>query len=713
MHMPPLARFSFILFAAVLGISAVVRADGPEASPEKEAELLAVLRSDAPGGEKAIACKLLAIHGSSAAVPDLARLLPDAQLASWARIALEVIPGSAADEALRKATDSLSGKLLVGTINSIGFRRDANAVESLVSRLQDEDPEVASAAAVALGRIGNSAAEKALRKALADAPPKVRSAVAEGCVLCAERRISEDRTDDAARLYDEVRKADVPRQRILEATRGAILVRKEKGISLLIEQIRSPDKGLFQIALSTAREFPGREIDQTLATEMARATPERAALLIEAMADRKETVVLAAVLKASGTGPKAVRLAAIGAVGRVGDITCLPSLLATALDEDEDLAQAAVTALAVLPDAKVDAEIVTRLNKATGEMYLLLVEVVGQRRIQAVEALLKAVAHSDKAVRGAALIALGETVPPERLSVLITQVVAPKFADDAPVALQALRTASIRMPDRERCASELAMAFARSSSVATKSTLLEVLGAVGGAKSLETIVIAAKSADPKLLDTSTRLLGEWTSADAAPALLDLAKTAAGEKFQVRALSGYIRIANKFVMPEGERTEMCKIALEAAKQPADQKKVLDVLKKYPNLDNLKLAAKVTEVPEVKDEATQVALFIGQKVGGKSPEARAILSKIGMSKVKLEIIKAEYGAGGTQKDVTELIQKQATDLPLINLPAAGYNASFGGDPAPGTVKQLKVQYKMNGKPGEASFAEDALIILPMPK
>jgi hypothetical protein len=53
-----------------------------------------------------------------------------------------------------------------------------------------------------------------------------------------------------------------------------------------------------------------------------------------------------------------------------------------------------------------------------------------------------------------------------------------------------------------------------------------------------------------------------------------------------------------------------------------------------------------------------------------------------------------------------------LPLIALPAADYNSSFG-DPAPGTVKQLKIHYRINGKEGEATFAENAPIIVPMPK
>ena len=53
-------------------------------------------------GDKAITCKNLAIYGDQEAVPSLAPLLAD-RSRSWARIALEAIPGPAADEALRRA----------------------------------------------------------------------------------------------------------------------------------------------------------------------------------------------------------------------------------------------------------------------------------------------------------------------------------------------------------------------------------------------------------------------------------------------------------------------------------------------------------------------------------------------------------------------------------------------------------------------------------
>jgi HEAT repeat protein len=716
MHQPRHIRRSVVLLAAVVTlVFALPRSSHAQVpNPEKEAEFIAVLRSDAPGAEKAIACKQLAIYGSSDAVVYLARLLPDEKLASWARIALEVIPGPEADEALRKATDSLQGNLLIGTINSIGVRRDVAAIDLLKARLPDQDAEVASAAAVALGRIGNLAAAKALRQALAGAPVKVRSAVAEGCVLCAERFLAEGRPAEASEIYDEVRKADVPRQRIIEATRGAILSRKNDGISLLIEQIRSPDKGLFQLGLGTAREFPGSYVDKALAEELDRAEPERAALIVVAMADRPGTVVLPAVLKAAGSGSKPVRLAAIGALGRVGDSTCLTPLLDALIESDPDLVQSARTALGELSGDKVDAEIVSRLANAKGKIYPLLIELVGERRIEATADLLKALDNSDGAIRSAALTALGATVGPKGLSILIAQVVSPKRDEDAATARKALQTASIRMPDRDACASELALALEKAPAP-TKNILLEILRDVGGTKALNTIGAAAKSNNAQLQDKGSELLGNWSSVDAAPVLLDLAKTAREDKYHVRAIRGYISVARKFKdsMPEPQRLEICRNAFEVARRPADQKLVLEVLKLTPSVESLKLAIKAIQMPDLKEDATQATLVIAQKIGGTAPEAKELLSKAGIETVKLEIVKAEYGAGAMQKDVTSILQGLIGDLPIVTLPKANYNTSFGGDPAPDKPKQLTIQYKLNGKPGEATFAENALIIFTTPK
>jgi hypothetical protein len=391
--------------------------------------------------------------------------------------------------------------------------------------------------------------------------------------------------------------------------------------------LRAPDKGLFQIGLSTAREFPGGEVDKALAGELEQAAPERAALLILAMADRPQTVVLPAILKAAGRGPQPARLAALGALGRVGDASCLASLLEIAVEPEAEVAQAAKAALVSLPDEKADQEIAARLATAQGKTYPVLIELAGERRIAAVPALVKALDHSDKSVRQVALAALGNTAAAKDLSVLISQVMAPRHAEDAAAAQQALKTAAVRMPDREACAAELAAAL-QGAPTETKTVLLETLAAVGGTKALAAVGGAAKSRDPQLQDVGSRLLGEWMTIDAAPVLLDLAKGGPGENYQYqgRALRGYIRIARQFTMPDAQRVEMCRNAMAASRQPAEQKLVLEVLKRYPSIEMLRLAAQAAQTPELKEDAAAAAAAIAQKLP-KTSEVRELLSRAG--------------------------------------------------------------------------------------
>jgi HEAT repeat protein len=624
-----------LLLAASRSISAQ-----PPATPNEPA-LLAVLRSDAPEAEKAITCKHLAVYGSAAAVPDLAPLLANERLASWARIALEAIPGAESDAALRKAAETLTGKLRIGAINSLGVRRDAGAVPMLSGLLKDADAEVAAAAAAALGSIGTPEAGTQLAGALAASQPgPQRDAVAQACVVCAERLHAAGKVAESLAIYDAVRMADVSEQRRAEAIRGAILVRGGDGIPLLVETLRSPVQRIANMGLFTAREL-GRgdrpdatvaeKVDRALSDEVAAGktggpAADRAVLVIDVLAERNagrgDATVQKALLEAAAAGPKPVRLAAVTAVGKTGNASVVGPLLEIAKDPDAGFAVAARQAIATLPGADVDADIKRRLTAADTKLLPVLVGVVADRRIAAVPEILGLVASPDPVVRGVAYEALGNVVDLGNLGVLVEQAVKPRDPADAEVARKALKQAAIRMADRDACADKLAAAVA-TAPADVKIMLLDTLGEVGGTRALAAVAAAGKSKDEALEDAATRLLGKWMTADAAPVLLELATPSTGCKFQTRALRGYLRIARQFALPDAERAEMCRRALAVAADEVDQTAILDILARYPTVAGLAVAGEVAAKPGLAEKADATIAAITAKLpwvtieGGEGP------------------------------------------------------------------------------------------------
>ncbi len=582
---------SLTLFAA-LGLRSF--ASAKDGAGPKEKELIAVLRSDAPEADKAMACKRLAIHGSADAVPDLAKLLGNERLASWARIPLESIPDAACDQALRDAAGGLQGTLLVGVINSLGVRRDAQAVSMLAKLLGDGDAAVASAAAIALGLVGDDAAVAALRPALAAGPPAVRNAAAEACVVAAERLLAAGRGADAAALCDAVRRADVPPQRIAEATRGAILARGSAGVPLLVEQLRSADRRLVGIGLSVARELRGPEVDAALVAEIGSAAPARAALVVTALADRGGPVARKTLAEITGRrdAARAMRLAAAESLGRMGDLESLPSLLTAAADDDADLAAAARSAIAAMQAAGVNDRIVGRLAAADAAALPMLLELVTRRRIAAaLPNVIEAMKSPEKSVRTAALAAAGETVDFGRLHLIIERAIGSDDAGDSAAALAALRTACVRMPDRDGCTAVLEPVIA-TGPVGTRIAMLDIVGEVGGPRALAAVAAAARNADEPLRDAGTRLLGTWMTADAAPVLLDLTKELPEGKFRDRALKGYLRIARQLAANEAERIAMCRTALATARGDGDRAIVFEAIEGMPNAAAVQKAVEAT-------------------------------------------------------------------------------------------------------------------------
>src|SRR5215467_992311 len=118
-------------------------------------KLVAILKdANSTVFQKAIACKKLSIVGGKDSIAPMAALLNDPHLACYARFGMEPNPDPSVDDAFRAALPKLKGKLQMGVIHSIGFRKDAKALDPLKNLIGDSDAQIAGSAAAAVGMIG-------------------------------------------------------------------------------------------------------------------------------------------------------------------------------------------------------------------------------------------------------------------------------------------------------------------------------------------------------------------------------------------------------------------------------------------------------------------------------------------------------------------------------------------------------------------------------
>jgi HEAT repeat protein len=608
-----------LLAAAVLFSVFATSSPAQTATTNQEPELIRLVQSNAPAGERAVACKLLAIYGSDKAVPALAALLSDEQLASWARIALEVIPGPAADRALREAAAHLRGRLLVGVVNSIGVRRDPQAVGVLIQKLDDSDPEVASAAAVALGRIGGSKASSALVKALSRAPETVRPAVAEGCIRCAEDLRLAGKNSAAVKVYEAVRKGSVPKQKMLEATRGLILARGDKGIPLLAEQLTSPDKARFAIGLRTARELPGKKATEAVITQLRQAPAERQPMLLLALADRNDPGAMPAILEAARTGSPRLRLTAVNVIEKSGDRSTVPVLIETAVSGDAQLEPAAVAALVRLPGEDVDGDLLARLRQSAGKQREVLVRVTGQRRTPGAFPLILASADNpDAGVRSAAFQALGALAGADQIPRLIElrdQRQEPRERAEVENALLATcgRSGAAAVPHLG--------VLIHSSDSSARGLGLRALAAAGGPEALKAVIAALKDPETEIQDEAVRTLATWPNTwpeDAAVAepLLGLARAGARKSHQVLALRGYLQyVQGDRKLAPGEKVAKLRDILPLIERPEEKRLAISVADEISDPGALELLLTFAQDETVSREAySSVVKLAGKPSNG---------------------------------------------------------------------------------------------------
>jgi len=612
------AALRFVVLTPAVFAQETLFASPGESAQQEVGRLIAVLQSDASLFEKGQACKRLAFLGDERCVPVVAALLSDKAMSHHARHVLEAIPSPAADEALRAALGKVKGRRLLGVINSIGVRRDPQAVESLAGLLKGQDRKTAAAAAAALGNIATPEAVALLTEAMSHSRGGHRLALADASLRAAEVMAAAGKTADARRVYEALADNRMPRHVRLAAALGVLRTEPEATVAeRFTEFLTSADEVKVEAAVYASPERAAAGVTRALAAAVQTAPEATRVLLLDALRVRGDGEVVPQIAAALEKGPADVKVAALMAIGQIGDRRSVPLLINAATSDDRRIEETAIEALSKLRGEDIDHAVVEQLAQARGTQQRVAVVVLGRRGVAAAVPVLFALLPSaDEATRVAVLEALGQTVNEKDFVKLLDHVPTAQSEVEKNAALAAVDAACRRMPNADAIAPIVAERM-QSWPEDDRPALLKVLGAVGGPKSLEIVARVADEGTPELQDAATRVLGEWMSPDAAPYLYKIA--AGNGKYKTRALRGYLRIARQLNLPNEERLAMCRKALDIAERAEERQLALEVMKRAPSAEAVELAVSLMEDGRVRDQAVETAVFIGEKIKDSDPAA----------------------------------------------------------------------------------------------
>jgi HEAT repeat protein len=477
-------------------------------------------------------------------------------------------------------------KAFIGVLNALGKRRDPAAIPYLARQVPAPQAPVAAAAARALGSIGTPQAMSVLVSAHGKAEGQVRAAIDDALLRCADRRLQEGSSAEAAVIYRKLNQPREPNPIRLAALQGNLRTSGDQAGALVLDLLAGNDAGAKAIAIGQIPDLnPGAL--KIVAGKLDKLPPPVQVTVFGALAARGDRSQMPVALAALKNSDDQVRQAALRALGRLGDASVEHLLLET-LFTNPKLASAARESLSRLSGPGVDEQLVVLLRsepdaRKRGELISL---VETRKTAAAVPILLEIAGGSSPELKSRALAALRQLAGPKETPALIELLLRAQSDSDREETRRAIAAVCSQIPDRGKQA-EPVLAVYRGAGKTEQATLLPLLGKLGGPTALAEVRAALASTDAMLTAAATRALLSWPDVTASPDLLRLAQDAGDDARRKEALQALIRVNT--ILDETtavERLGMLKKAMNLAQGSEDRKLVFAGLATVRHIDALR-------------------------------------------------------------------------------------------------------------------------------
>jgi HEAT repeat protein len=598
----------------------------PQKALPMEQQLNRFLQSDATLDSKQFICRQLGLIGTEYSAPVLSQMILDSATSEMARYALELIPGQKINDALREALKKADDKLKPGIITTLGLREDTASVNLLGQILQNADPQLAPFAAAAIGEIANDQAVQILQLECGKQSGNLKDDILHACLSCANKQAAMNHTQEAAALFQEIySKAETYTIRA-GALRG-LLISNPSGAGLKILNIlNSNDIPMQTVAIQSLEELPVVEDIQEIAKRLPQLTPLIQLQLISALAAREDQSIREDIINALKLENGEVRLAAIKALGQLGDDTTIPILVKIAASGTADEAEFARESLARLRTGPVDKTLISLLPQADQASKIELINAINERRIfTADRTVLSFITNPESPVRLAAIKCLGTIAPADMLPQLLSLVLETKSSGESAVLEQSIVEIVRRNYQSVQAAKPIMDRYAETESTNQKAILLRLLGKLRAPASLVLIRSELNNENTELQYAAIQALNNWQSEAFSDDLilddlLTITQTSGNEKNRILALRGFLHLTAIIGRNNPDKAlQKYRDAVKYATQIDEKRIILSGLQAIRTIDALQMAYTFLKDPELVPEAETTILILAPDLLTEHPDA----------------------------------------------------------------------------------------------
>ncbi len=576
----------------------VVRSFGSDGVRKAIADGLAKI----PGGDasyeaKAFVCEQLSIIGMGDHVGALAGLLDDEDTVDIACFALQRIPAGSASKALLSRLDKLAGRGKIAVINALACRGEAKALDVFVKLAKGSNQAIASAAIYAIVEIDSNKTAGLLKDVLDKTPGKLRFKAGDACLIYADKLLARGKVDDAGELYRLVYRSKLS-DTMTAAAFGGLVESGYEGVDAVAGAVLKGDDDKLLAVLMAGIRRGDKDLANTVATHFDELSLSNKVIYLSALAGENKPLVLTTVLEAAENKDSAVRITAIGTLGRIGNGSVLPVLIDKAVKSDKAESGAALESMMSLSGEGVDEAIIGLIKGSDAKTKSQLIQVaVGRNMTAADSEILKCVTDADSTVRLEAIKALRSIGGSAVMAKLADQVTEAKSTREQKEIARTLVAIATKTKTHDSLAMILSGKYTSAKGTAAKTAILDVLSGLEGNAAGKALKKGLVDKDASVRKSAIRGLSGSTRVSNAGTLLGAAKNDSDQTNRILAIRGYIKLVTLDKTASRDEIVTKLGAAMGACERADEKKM--ILATLPNYNCPAAVAMVKKA--MKDEA----------------------------------------------------------------------------------------------------------------